>query len=138
MYSSSLLCLITLFYLLLDAESSQIHRLACRRAGLFKATDRNKKISKEPSNSISVATTVNLADCAVKCTSDGRGRSFNFKKTGTNNCQIMNIDKGNGSVRMEAAAGWSHYELVSQVCIYGIYFVWLPLTVLASRGNMKL
>ena len=82
---------------------------------MFKATDRDKKLAQDASNVVLVTTSQYLANCAKQCTSLKQSRSFNFKKTGNSNCEILDIDKTNGSSRLENAPGWIHFEPISQV-----------------------
>ena len=93
-----------------------IHRSECRRDAVYKATDRNKMLASNDGKTLTVSTAETLAKCARYCTSHPQGRSFNFKKGGNPNCQVLDIDKTNSSGKIENATGWIHYEPISKVC----------------------
>ena len=95
--------------------AGSIHRSECRRDAIYKATDREKILTSNEGNVITTSTVLTLSECAKQCNSYNQSRSFNFKKEGSDNCQILNIDKSNSSARTDIAAGWIHYEPVSKV-----------------------
>ena len=96
--------------------AANIHRSECRRDALYKATDRDKVLTSNDGKTLAVSTAETLSKCARYCTSHPQGRSFNFKKGGNPNCQVLDIDKTNSSGRIENATGWIHYEPINQVC----------------------
>ena len=110
-----LICQVFLFSMLQRQIAGTIHRLECRRDAVYKATDKEKIL--KGGNVLSVINTTSLAKCAKQCTSHNQSRSFNFKKTGSSNCQILDIDKRNSSGRIENAPGWIHYDPVNEVCM---------------------
>lgn len=99
-----------------ELSAVKIHRSECRRDGMFNATDRDMVLRLEPKNVIDVSTTESLSVCARRCTSHIQGRSFNFKKKGNSNCQILDFDKSNRSASVASAYGWIHYEPIDQAC----------------------
>ena len=109
----SLFFQVFLFSILQHQIAGNIHRLDCRRDAVFKATDKEKVLN--GGNILSIINTTSLAKCAKHCTSYNQSRSFNFKKKGDNNCQILDIDKRNSSGKIENAPGWIHYDPVSEV-----------------------
>ena len=95
--------------------AATIHRLECRKDALYKVTDREKALTVTDGSFLSVLNASTLATCAKQCTSHSHGRSFNFKKVGRRNCQILDIDKKNPRGRVQSAPGWIHYDPVNQV-----------------------
>ena len=99
--------------------AAKIHRSACRRDAVFKATDRDKKLTLNPANILSTISALRLPYCAKHCTATVNCRSLNFKKASTGNCQILDIDKNNVSVTVVSSVGWIHYEPISEVRLKG-------------------
>ena len=105
---------ITLNFMLQPAFTGAIHRFECRRDGTYKAADKEKVLS--GGNVLSITNAATLSCCAKQCTSHTQCRSFNFKKRGSKNCQILDINKRNSSGKIENAPGWIHYDPVTTVC----------------------
>ena len=107
---------VMLFFMLQHPIIGTIHRFECRRDAVYKATDKEKALTLTDGNFLAITNATKLAKCAKQCTSHSQCRSFNFKKTGRNNCQILDIDKANSSGKIENAPGWIHYDPVAMVC----------------------
>ena len=107
---------VMLFFLLQHKITGTIHRLECRRDAIYKATDKEKALTLTDGNVLAITNATKLAKCAKQCNSYSQCRSFNFKKKGSNNCQILDIDKKNSSGKIENAPGWIHYDPVTTVC----------------------
>ena len=126
------------------AQLVKIHRSICRRDVVFKAIDRDKKLTLNPSNILSTISASRLPLCTRHCTSTFNCRSLNYKQAQTANCQILDIDKSNASVVVENAIGWVHYEPVSMVrisvSIFLINFLFLMTSVnlIHSASNFVL
>ena len=105
---------VMLNFMLKPAFTEAIYRMECRRDAIYKATDKEKILN--GGNLVSVINTVTLSHWAKQCTSHIQCKSFNFKKTGSSNCQILDIDKRNSSGKIENAPGWIHYDPVTTVC----------------------
>ena len=99
------------------SELVKIHRSNCRRDAVFKATDRDKRLTLSQSSIFSIVSTAKLALCVQHCTSTFNCRSINYKQAQTENCQILEFDKSNASAVVENATGWVHYEPISMVRI---------------------
>ncbi len=99
----------------------KIHRSSCRKDALFKLTDRNKKLQGQASNVIGSSRVKSLPLCVKLCMQPPNCRSINYKsEPGSNtekNCQLLDIDKSNSTAQLTEAAGWKHYEPVSQVIV---------------------
>ena len=111
-FQSLYILMVLVFQNLLAAK---VYRSNCRRDVMFKATDRDKKLTLNPQKILSTVSASRLPLCARQCTSTFNCRSINYKRAQAANCQILDIDKSNASVVVENAVGWVHYDPVSQV-----------------------
>ncbi len=107
-----------------NAETFQIHRSACRRDALFKATEKGKKLVGDIAASVHVTS---LAFCARRCSTFPTCRTLNYKKKPLSsedlNCQLLKVTKSNAGVTLSAVAGWNHYEPITQVKLPILYFL---------------
>ena len=95
----------------------KIHRTSCRRDAVFEATDTDKVlVGYKAMHSVTSTSLLDLLYCTQHCIAMDECRSINFKEAGNeNNCQILDIDKGNASAQMQSAVGWVHHEPIAQL-----------------------
>ena len=102
------------------AETYKVYRSSCRRDGLFKLTDTNKKLGGTSDIVLSFQKT--LSHCAVHCVRKESCMTINYNKWITSNaqmnCELVGIDKSNANAVLIAADAWAHYEPVQQVWFY--------------------
>ncbi len=102
-------------------DENKIFRSSCRRDALFKITDRNKKLLGQANSLIGSSRVKSLPMCVKLCIEASGCRSVNYKSESTSsterNCQLLDVAKSNSTAQLKDAAGWKHYEPISQVIL---------------------
>ena len=107
-------CVFEIFILLSITQSVVnflVSRSPCRRYAIFKATDRDSKVT---AGLISSQYASTLSACLKGCLDVANCQTFNFKEATTpseNNCELLSNTRSSG---VTAVTGWKHYEPVSQ------------------------
>ena len=97
-------------------SNETIHRSSCRRDGLFKIVERDKKLK---GGLLSLSDQKTLPLCIKECFSNSLCRSSNFNPNlPTANCEISSITKANSSAVIESCPGWKHYEPIMTVSTF--------------------
>ena len=116
-------CIIASQYRLFSFDNRSeygFHRTACRKAVLFKLSDRGKKLTGGANSIIQQGKEATLSSCVKACLGKDNCITINYKRptegsAAAENCQLLNISKSNGV--MVESTGWNHYEPVKQVLI---------------------
>ena len=116
-------CIIASQYRLFSFDNRNeygFHRTACRKAVLFKLSDRGKKLTGGANSIIQQGKEATLSSCVKRCLDKDTCITINYKRptkgsAAAENCQLLNISKSNGV--MAESTGWNHYEPVKQVLI---------------------
>ena len=139
MYCWKLLILATVLLDGIHCETFEVHRSSCRRDALFKAADRDKKLTGISSNLIFSGHAASLSLCAHKCTSTPPCMTFNYKKKPSSsqdlNCQLLDINRSNSKASLQSSVGWIHYQPVTQVSCLSMFSL---LVMILFRISSKL